>query len=218
MTTDSDILNTPIWIIRVKGHTASDYYLPTTVNSWRHYGFNNINLFDACTPHNWRSHEYYSKLPQLNFTEKRIYPSKRKRTWVTTERQIWMSHYSMWHKCIELNVPIFIIEHDCRLVRPIKRGFNNGRNIFSIGMSTNKKNLAALGYFIKPNHAERMVDIAIGRDIKGPVDGYIHANQPWYPRGLLDDEYIYKHIYTKHIVNAEVGTTKPTVKKRKKNG
>jgi len=218
MTIDSEIAKIPVWVIRVKGSSICNHYLPVTVNSWRYFGFSDINLFDACTPDNWEIHEYYSKLPPISFAEKRIYRTGRSRRWVPTEKQIWMSHYSMWHKCIELDTPIFIIEHDCRLVRPFQNGFNRGRNLFSFGMATDKKNLAGLGYFITPEHAKRMFTITGNRVIVGPVDGYIHASQPWYPRGLLDDKYIKEHIYAKHLVNEEVGTTKPTVRKRKKNG
>lgn len=192
--------NIPIYQIVISGNEISEYYSEKSVYSFNQLGYNNIERVEATTP---------DSMPDfLSFTKYRWYNPRSRRHWLVEEKAIWYSHYACWEKVKE---PSIIIEHDCILYREIPDHLLK-RSLWSFGMTEDRKNLAALGYLIKPSASKKLMSI---KSITGPVDGWIHPNEPWYEKNELSKEYVDKNICAKHYINKDVGTTKPTLGLRK---
>ena len=198
MIIDKDI---PIYQIVISGNSVSEYYAEKSVYSFGQLGYNNIQRVEATTPDNYSSMWPPAFLP---FKQSREYSAKRSRDWLPEEQAIWYSHYTCWER---VDQPSLIIEHDCMLYKEIPDHLSK-RNLWSFGMTEDGRNLAALGYYIKPSAAKRLRGI---QSISAPVDAWIHRLQPWYEYGRLSKNYIDKNVCAKHYINEEVGTSKPTV-------
>jgi len=195
----------PIYQIVIPNNPISEYYAEKSVESFNKFGYTNIIRVNASTPDNMPSY--------LNFTQQRIYSKTKQRLWLPEEKAIWYSHYRCWHKVRDNNKPPYlgpslIIEHDCILTKELPEHLTKKR-LWSFGMTKDKRNLAALGYYIKPSMAKALLFI---NQITMPVDGYLHSKQdPWYPRGTFKSEYIDTNICAEHYINPDIGTTKPTI-------
>lgn len=100
-------------MIVVKGDSVSEYYASITLPEWKRLGFE-IEVFDAYTPD--RQPDF-----KLNFKPyaSRKYVNKNIiKEMTSTERGCWNSHAALWLKCIELQKPIMILEHDCYPIYP----------------------------------------------------------------------------------------------------
>lgn len=198
MTIDKNI---PIYQIVVSGNPVSEYYSEKSIYSFNQFGYNNIIRVDAVTPDDMPNY--------LTFSDYRVYKNNKNRKWIPEEKAIWYSHFRCWES---INCPSIIIEHDCILNKELSDRLLK-RSLWSFGMTEKGKNLAALGYFIKPSSARKLIRDTIGRVIRGPVDGRIHDFEPWYPRNKLPQKYIDEYIFAGHYIDPEVGTTKPKAKK-----
>jgi len=193
MIIDKDI---PIYQIVISGNSVSEYYAEKSVYSFRKLGYNNIQRVEATTPDDSPSF--------LPFTPSREYNETRSREWIPEEKAIWYSHYASWER---VDQPSLIIEHDCILYRKIPDHLSK-TNLRSFGMTEDGRNLAALGYYIKPSAARRLRGI---KSISVPVDAWIHRLQPRYEYGRFSKNFIDKDICAEHYINKEVGTSKPTI-------
>ena len=204
MTIDKTI---PIYQIVIPNNPISEYYAEKSAESFDKFGYTNIMRVDASTPDDMPDY--------LFFSDEREYTKKRTRKWLPEEKAIWYSHYRCWHKVSDGNKkpylgPALVIEHDCMLTRDLPETLTK-RRLWSFGMTEDNRNLAALGYYIKPSMAKEFLFI---NRISMPVDGYLHSKQdPWYPRGKFKKEYIDTNICAKHYINSDIGTTKPTIGK-----
>lgn len=96
-------------MIVIRDNPVSEYYASVTLPEWQKAGFD-TNIFDAHTPNNLPT-EY-----KLNFTHlmtAKYVTNKLKKDHTPTEKACWYSHMSLWKKCIDLNRPILVLEHDC---------------------------------------------------------------------------------------------------------
>jgi len=198
----------PIYQIVIPNNPISEYYAEKSVDSFNRFGYTNIIRVAATTPDNIPNY--------LFFSDEREYDADRTRKWLPEEKAIWYSHYKIWHKIAKQNDrpylgPSLVIEHDCMMTQELPEYFTK-KSIWSFGMTEDGRNLAALGYYIKPSSAKKLLFV---NRINMPVDGYLHSKQdPWYPRGAFKTEYIDTNICATHYINPNVGTTKPTVGKR----
>lgn len=101
------------FIIVIKDNEASEYYYNYVKDSWTDYGFD-LERFDAVTP------EILQYQPDLKFG---FHQSKKykqtidiQKEFAPTEKAVWHSHYSLWKKCVSLNQPILVLEHDTLLM------------------------------------------------------------------------------------------------------
>lgn len=92
------------FLIRLKDNKDSIRSAEQTIQSAKKVGYSEpIELFDAITPNNWET-----VLPfENNF---HLYPRP------YHVAACFASHYLLWKKCIELNEPILILEHDAIFV------------------------------------------------------------------------------------------------------
>ena len=97
------------FIIYIKNHTKSEEYANTCLSSCNNKF--QAELSEGVTP---ESLDHYEKVH--DFT--RIVPSrvnnfyKENKTLFYTKKSCFMNHVRLWHKCVELNHPIAIIEQD----------------------------------------------------------------------------------------------------------
>lgn len=195
----------PIYQIVIPNNTVSEYYAEKSVDSFNQFGYTNIIRVAATTPDNIPNY--------LFFSDEREYDADRTRKWLPEEKAIWYSHYKIWHKIAKQNDrphlgPSLVIEHDCMMTQELPEYFTK-KSLWSFGMTEDGRNLAALGYYIKPSMAKELLFV---NRINMPVDGYLHSKQdPWYPRGTFKSEYIDTTICAEHYINPEIGTTKPTI-------
>ena len=101
-----------------------------------------------------------------------------------------LSHHSLWHKCIELEEPIVIFEHDAVLVNNVPTlpmfdilnlgkpsyGKFNTPSFLGYGALVSKPYFpGAHAYRITPNGAAQLINEA--QLTAGPTDVYIHSNK-----------------------------------------
>jgi glycosyl transferase family 25 len=96
------------YIIRLKDNVISEKYAAECVNQAATFGIE-INYFDAIN-----GLEYPSHLEKLKIFPK--YKFKKGRAGVFG---CFLSHYYLWKKCVEDNVPYLILEHDGYFVEPL---------------------------------------------------------------------------------------------------
>lgn len=105
----------------------------------------------------------------------------------------YLSHYSLWKKCIELNRPILILEHDAVFVnnlvpiifnkcisigKPSYGGFNTPPSMGVNPLSSKPYFPGAHAYILKPSGAYEFVRMS--KTHAGPADVYLHAGVfPW---------------------------------------
>lgn len=190
----------PIYQIAISNDNISEYYKSLSIESFNKFGYYNIIHYEAIVP---------DTIPSgpLEFTEKRIYTPKRQREWKEVEKAIWYSHFLLWQKIGKLKTPVIVIEQDCILKKEISSHITK-RPIFSFACSMNSHSLAAVGYYITPLAANRMIYRCLSRPNSCPVDGFIHARQPWYPMGILDKQWRDNNVFARHCVNTELGSNK----------
>jgi GR25 family glycosyltransferase involved in LPS biosynthesis len=201
MTIDKNI---PIYVISISNNEISQFYRKITDESFLKRGYSNLIHHEATLS---------STIPEpnyLNFSNKRVYSSKKERNWRDTEKAIWYSHTEGWKKVIESGIPGIIIEHDCVLIRKIPKSITKFP-LFSFACSTRNHSLAAVGYYIKPERASTMLNEVLNQEIKLPVDGFIHSKEPWYPYGILEKEWIKNNIFARHFINSKIGTNKERI-------
>ena len=141
---NTNISEFPTYAIVVRDNPVSEYYYSKITPLWESIGFK-INRFDATTP---------TTLPDgplrfgKNMLEKYLKVTNGQgKTMTPTECAIWYSHYRLWMKCVELNQPIVVIEHDCVPFDPSKLVWKHHTNF-------HRYDMGALGcYLIEPDFA-----------------------------------------------------------------
>lgn len=74
-----------------------------------------------------------------------------------TEKACWYSHFDAWRKCIELDRPIAVIEHDALLVNPKHLVILADISFFDAA--------AMGGYVINPRAAQQLVEVVQTRQV-----------------------------------------------------
>lgn len=103
------------FVIYVKNHTKSESYSKLVLDSCKDKGFE-AELFEGVTKHNLSSYE-----DKYDF--KRIIPSRANDFYgqnidlFKTKKSVFYNGYRLWNKCVELDQPIVVLEHDSVCVR-----------------------------------------------------------------------------------------------------
>lgn len=136
-------------MIVIKNNKASEYYADYCTKSWEQLGIQ-VNRFDAIVPKD------LVNLNELSFSEYSggmKYVMRNLKADITeTEKACFYSHYSLWKKSAEENIPILIIEHDSLLENPEKVWYDISCGIMFFDR-------AAMGsYIINPWFARQIVE------------------------------------------------------------
>lgn len=147
----------------------------------------NVEMFDAITPK-----DDIFKIVKTNSIQIKSFDEKFSRK--ENAISCFLSHYSLWKKCVELNEAIIIFEHDAVIKNKIDTNLNFNK-IISIGKPsygryntpasnginklTSKRYFpGAHAYIIKPSGAKDLIDRS-KIDAK-PVDVFLHLDTfPW---------------------------------------
>jgi glycosyl transferase family 25 len=96
------------FIIRLKNNTISEKYADDCISQAAKFGVN-VEYFDAVN-----GLEYQRHLEELQITPR--YKFKKARAGVFG---CFLSHYYLWKKCVEINEPLIILEHDGYFIRDL---------------------------------------------------------------------------------------------------
>jgi GR25 family glycosyltransferase involved in LPS biosynthesis len=149
------------FVIAIKGHPVSESQLKDCLHSaekfnWKveiFWGVNGTTL----TENSWRDIEV---IPLLNK------PTMiRKGTW-----GCFFSHWMLWNKCIDINEPIIVLEHDA-VIKESWRPINIDEAIIKLHRYYKQKNIkyddnsgvwspSTHAYCILPKHAEQLIKFA----------------------------------------------------------
>lgn len=145
-----------VYQIVIRGNETSEYYHEYTKPSWEKAGFS-VYRFNAITPTDVEEYE------DLNFSEfvmSRKYTAKGlKKIFTPTEKAVWYSHFLLWEKCLGINKPIVVLEHDCLLLDETKIVTHPGSEMVFY-------DTAAMGsYYLTPVAAKELVQKAINQRI-----------------------------------------------------
>jgi hypothetical protein len=138
----------PIYAIVIEDSSISQWYFNRILPSWHRYGFYPI-LFPACTP---KSIEGRTELNFGSYVAMHKYMKRGiMKPFALTEKACWYSHFDAWRKCIELDRPIAVIEHDALLVNPMHLVIRADLSFFDAA--------AMGGYVINPKAAQQLVEV-----------------------------------------------------------
>lgn len=130
--------------------------------------------FEAVTPEDLPNYE------ELTFAARK--ESSGRRFFSDTEKAIWYSHFSLWKRCIELNQPMHVIEHDSYLFDELPDfsdseielfAFHDDRYNYRYKYIKHTVSPCA-GYYIKPSAARKLVEKSINSVINLNVDWMVH--------------------------------------------
>ena len=171
----------------------SQFYANVCRETWVSRGYH-VEHFEAITP------KHLKDCNELQFTQKE--KSYGNFDFSLTEKSIWYSHFYLWQKCLELNEPIVIIEHDCYLIDYIPDNIDTKVYFFTLTVHKRRPGVApAAGYIITPQFAQELVTLSQQESINVNVDGELlyrsgqNQNQP--------EEDMVAYQYIEH----EIGTT-----------
>lgn len=175
------------FVITIMDHPKSVESAERCIKTFkRHHPTDEIEMFNAITPdYNVFSLAEYYKIPLENFQE--VY-SKYDRC-----VSAFMSHYMLWRKCIELDEPIIIFEHDAYVTNKIpdmsfkgcvnigkpSYGKFNGPTTLGVGPLMSKRYFpGAHAYIVSPQGAEAIIKESIFK--AGPTDTFLNLRTfPW---------------------------------------
>lgn len=105
---------TKTFIIVIKDNKASEYYASYVLPSWELEGIY-PEVFDAVTPETLNNYSdlKFGVSKALKYVNRKIV-----KHFTSTEKACFYSHFLLWQKCIDLNVPLLILEHDSFLDNP----------------------------------------------------------------------------------------------------
>lgn len=172
------------FVITIKDLPKSVEYAQRCIDSMPDY---NVQMFDAITP----------KDDPISMAEERGIPVERfKEVYSNFENCIsaFLSHYSLWEKCIEDNTEYQIFEHDAVRVGNLPRfidyigcislgapSYGNYKTPSMLGVNklTSKKYFpGAHAYRLKPQGAKALTTVA--KDIASPTDVFLNLDTfPW---------------------------------------
>lgn len=186
--------------IVIQGDEKSEYYSNYTKDSWLNAGFD-LNIFPATIP---------TDLPQLNILNfsrilrRTIFLKRNLEVSMTdTEKACWYSHYFLWKKCLDLNEPIVIIEHDSLLTNPENLSFDNECSIIFFDR-------AAMGsYFITPEFARILIDCCKKFEISIGPYGFIDfvANYRKLSDQVVNDKHKMYKPASRQVMSRKHGST-----------
>jgi GR25 family glycosyltransferase involved in LPS biosynthesis len=176
-----------VWMISIKDNAVSQHYKNICRPTWESTGLK-VKDFDAVTPEDLRhltTLDFFGKIRDngdvIDFTD--------------TEKAVWWSHFTLWYRCVESNMPMIILEHDALRVDDlnIHHLINDKVNFLFLGHilaeSDRMKLSPAVAYYITPLVARFLCQAATKK-------------HKWASRGI-DDICIYmnvdgwiRHIYT----------------------
>lgn len=138
----------PIYAIVIEDSPTSLWYFNRIAPSWHVQGYEPI-VFPASTP---QSIEHRTELTFSRYVHMYKYTKRGiKKPFAPTEKACWYSHFDAWRKCIELDRPIAVIEHDVMLVHPENLKIRADISFFDAS--------AMGGYVINPKAAKCLVDL-----------------------------------------------------------
>jgi hypothetical protein len=109
-------------MIVIKNNEKSEYYANYCIKSWESYGIK-VNRFDAIVPKDLID---LTELKWNDYVNRINYEKQNLKVKMTdTEKSCFSSHYMLWKKCVEMDKPILILEHDCYLEIPENLWFNS---------------------------------------------------------------------------------------------
>lgn len=105
--------STKAYLIVIEGNEASEYYASAVLPSWHDAGIY-PKRFNAITP------ETQSSVPlRFGLSSASKYTSRGIQKHITpSEKACFSSHFLLWLKCVKLNEPLLVIEHDTFLEYP----------------------------------------------------------------------------------------------------
>lgn len=169
MTTENKLPQ--VYMIVIKDHLVSNYYKTMCLPSWEQQF--ECNIYDAVTP------DILDKQgDEIPFAPRKWNGNG----FSKTERACFYSHYNLWKKCLELDEPIIIVEHDANLIKDIDPDtfecykmavFCNSGHRHVKGVPTLKV-LAGGAYYITPWVAQKLVDgVRSGKETNVNSDAHI---------------------------------------------
>ncbi len=147
-------------MIIIKDNEASEYYANYCLPSWEKVGLK-VSRFNAVVPNNLSDR---FELLFAKYSSGKKYTKQNLKVEITdTEKACFYSHYDLWKKSIDYNVPIFVIEHDSYLENPNNLWYESSCAIIFYDK-------AAMGsYVINPWFASLLCDFVQKREISsGP--------------------------------------------------
>lgn len=156
-----------VYMISITGNSISQYYKHICKKSWHQLGYDVLD-YEAITPLNLNS------CAGLSFKRR-----SKNRTFTETEKSIWYSHYNLWKKCVEIDEPMVVIEHDCYLYDRLPDVID--QDVYYFVKMISKRIVQngiygrvspAAGYYITPSFAKILLQKTNG-DITINVDGFM---------------------------------------------
>jgi GR25 family glycosyltransferase involved in LPS biosynthesis len=172
-----------IYMIAMEDHPISLMYQREVLPSWKNY---KVNTFNAITPK-----DLYKK-------HKLDFGVKGEREFTSTEKAVWYSHFELWCICYSKNLPVTIIEHDSKLIKPLPDMSQDGYKLLSyINRDFGKKGIyiaPGSGYYITPTFAQRLIVSAVTKIIKQNSDGHLGNIMNFKRQNALDDYHYIEQI------------------------
>lgn len=105
------------FILYNKSNNQSVINANLCLDSFNNYIAWNAELFDGCTPNDL---EYLERKYNLKDDRARYQPSSKL---YKSKKACFFSHFILWNKCIEINQPIAIVEHDTYCIGNLPESF-----------------------------------------------------------------------------------------------
>lgn len=170
--------NTPVYIVSLASDKARRHQIEQKMQEW---GLS-FEFFDAA--------EGRARLDELGLRVDDEYVNKR-RGYPLTDGEVgcYLSHFSLWLRCVERNSSIIVLEDDALVldgfsdiyqkldeygfdyIKLEKRSTGNPINEDLMLLDSNKS--GTVGYFIRPKAAKKLIQAA--QPIRLPVDNFIGA-------------------------------------------
>lgn len=171
------IMRPEVWMISITDNPISQHYKNICAPTWTKFGFN-VNHFEAKTPKDFNEDCNF-----LRFGLKYKFSKGAEVEFTDTEKAVWYSHYFMWKKCWEENIPIIVIEHDTILLNKINQVvykydmvcMSHSRDVMPSGHVI-KKTHAGSAYYITPSAAKSLLSVDEHENIFSNSDAWIHHN------------------------------------------
>lgn len=96
------------YVIVIRGNPTSEFYFDKIAPVWEEVGIK-LQRFDAFTPDTMPDTLTFYR----NEANKYRHLPTQSKEFSETEKACWYSHYTLWKRCVEIDKPIIIIEHDC---------------------------------------------------------------------------------------------------------
>lgn len=156
-----------IFIITIENNKTSESYYRTCKESLR-FNHHDALKFRAITP------ETLPEDNEINFVTLKSNKSNGKE-WNTSQKSLFYSQYMLWQKCVELNEPIIILEHDTIMVDKIPKDMIQS-TILGYRLKNNIKVPAAgAGLYLTPEDSQILIDNSL-KPVNLQGDGYVHNN------------------------------------------